>query len=169
MTAAPLKMARRIILTFRLGNDLVAVPIDAVEEVLPALPLEQVPNAPPFIRGVVFVRGHLIPVLDTAERLGLKEHVRATDPHVVCLRVGERLIGLEVDEALDLEELANPESLTPQEMGSKEGLLASMAENRGRVIRLLNPGKLIGDDESAELEKVPRTSSRPADPGKTGS
>ena len=161
-----MKAQRRLVLTFRLGSELVAVPLGAVEEVLPALPLEQVPNSPSFIRGVVFVRGHLIPVLDTAERLGRKDHSRALDPHLVCLRVGERLIGLEVDEALDLEELANPESLTPEEMGGKEGLLASMVEHRGKVIRLLNPEKLIAYDESMALEKVPRTSSRPAAPGK---
>lgn len=157
---SPVKLARRLVLTFRLGEDLVAVPIEAVEEVLPALPLEQVPNSPAFVRGVVFVRGHLIPVLNTAERLGRTDHPRAADPHVVCLRVGGRLIGLEVDEALDLEDLTNVDSLTPREIGGQEGLLASMVEHRGRVVRLLNPERLIAKDESIELEGVPRTAFR---------
>ena len=55
-----------------------------------------------FVRGVVFVRGHLIPVVDAAERLGLREHQRPDEPHIVCLRVDGRLVGVELDEALDL-------------------------------------------------------------------
>lgn len=56
-------------LTMRLDQELHALPIDAVEEVLPALPVESVPQCPEFIRGVVFVRGHLIPAFDAAGRL----------------------------------------------------------------------------------------------------
>ena len=56
----------------RIGENLHAMPIDVIVEVLPALPIEAVPQCPAFVRGVVFVRGHLIPVLDAAERLGLR-------------------------------------------------------------------------------------------------
>ena len=40
-------------------------------------------------------------VLDAAERLWLKDHERLPEPHIVCLRIGERLVGVEFDEALD--------------------------------------------------------------------
>lgn len=92
--------------------------------------------------------------------------MRSADPHIVCLQVGEKLIGLEVDEALDLENIAGSESLTPEDLGGRGGPLASIVEQGGRVIRLLDPARLLMEEESAELEGLPRTASRPPSSGK---
>lgn len=140
----------------RLGKDLHAIPIAWVEEVLPALLIESLPQCPSFVRGVVFVRGHLIPVLDAAERLGVKGHQRPDEPHIVCVRLGERLIGIEIDEALDLIDVGNVESLDAEAIGAREGFFAGVIEQQGEIIRLLNPKKLLGADEAQQLEKVPR-------------
>lgn len=146
-----------LMLTVRLGEDLHAIPIQAVEEVLPALPVESVPNCPAFVRGVVFVRGHLIPVLDAAERLGLVEHQRPVEPPIVCLRIEDRLIGVEFDEALDLVELDSPMVLPADVMTRTPGALSAIVESGGRLLRILDPNKLIESAETAELERVPRT------------
>src|SRR5262249_41712409 len=78
-------MQEEKVLLVSLGNDLYAIPIAAVEEVLPALPIEPVPRCPRSVRGVIFVRGHLIPVLDAAEQLGCENHQRLDEPNIVCL------------------------------------------------------------------------------------
>lgn len=59
-----------------IAENLHAIPINVVDEVLPALPIEAVPQCPRFVRGVVLSRGRFIPVLDAAERLGLPNHNR---------------------------------------------------------------------------------------------
>jgi purine-binding chemotaxis protein CheW len=146
-----------IVLAVRLGEQLHAIPIGAVEEVLPALPVESVPHCPAFVRGVVFVRGHLIPVLDAAERLGLKDHHRPLEPHIVCLRIDDRLIGIEFDEALDLLDLESLESLSSQQVGAKAGFFSGVVERDGRIIRLLDPNQLFNPQEASELEQVSRT------------
>ena len=74
-------MAESKVLLVRLAKDLYAIPIAAIEEVLPALPIEAVPQSPSFIRGVIFVRGHLIPVLSAAERSGLTSHQAGRRSH----------------------------------------------------------------------------------------
>ncbi len=145
------------VLAVRLGTNLLALPIEAVEEVLPALPIESVPQCPSFVRGVVFVRGHLIPVLDAAERLGMRDHQRPDEPHIVCLRQHERLVGVEFDEALDLMELGMEEWLTADELGAEAGFLRGLVERDGLIIRLLDPAKLIANDEVSALQQLPRT------------
>lgn len=150
---APTQLA----LAVRIGQALHAVPISAVEEVLPALPIEPVPQCPEFIRGVVFVRGHLIPVLDAAERLGVKNHQRPPEPHIVCVRLDGRLIGFEVDEALDLVDLTAGVRLEAAEIGVRHGFFDAMVELNGEVIRLLNPDKLLDEGEFQRLEAVPKT------------
>ena len=143
-------------LAVRIGEHRHAVPIAAVEEVLPALAIETVPQCPGFIRGVISVRGRLIPVLDAAERLGLAHHPRPAEPHIVCLRIGERLLGLEVDEALDLVDLQPGVRVTADELGARPGFFAGAVELDGQIIRLLEPRLLLTETESAELDNVPQ-------------
>jgi purine-binding chemotaxis protein CheW len=144
-------------LTVRLGENLHAIPIAAVEEVLPALPIETIPQCPEFVRGVVFVRGHLIPVLDAAERLGIKDHPRPPEPHIVCLRIAERLVGIEFDEALELIELGEGASLSADVVGAAQGFFAGVIEQDGQVIRVLNPDQMMVAQEADKLERIPRT------------
>ncbi|MGE0606717.1 MAG: chemotaxis protein CheW [Pirellulales bacterium] len=158
--AAKRPTGRLTVLAVRLGQSLFAIPIAAVEEVLPALPVEAVPQCPRFVRGVVFVRGHLIPVLDAAERLGLVEHQRSDDPHIVCLRHEDRLVGVEFDEALDLLEIGADELLAADQLGAAAGFLRGLIEHDGLVVRLLDPEALIANDEAVSLRQLPTTRAR---------
>ena len=146
-------MAEEKMLLVRLGKDLYAIPIAAIEEVLPALPIEAVPQCPDFVRGVIFVRGHLIPVLDAGERLGSKAPKGFDDSNIVCLRIGEanaRLVGVEFDEVLDLLDLVGAEILPSREIGAKGGFFTGVVEQDGRLIRLLDPEMLISTAEKEE-------------------
>ncbi len=156
-TASNSRHAIQRALAVRIGENIHAMPIETIEEVLPALPIETIPQCPPFVLGVVFVRGHLIPVLSAAERLGLRNHTRPSEPHIVCVRIGSRLVGLEVDEAIDLIEIQSSSALPVEEMGTRRGFLTGLIEQDGQVIRLLDIGRMIGQEETIALEPLPRT------------
>ncbi|MBW3597057.1 MAG: chemotaxis protein CheW, partial [Planctomycetes bacterium] len=125
----------------------------------PALPIETIPGAPSFLRGVVFVRGHWIPVLDAGERLGVRRRPPAESP-IVCLTVQGKLIGLEVDEALDLMDLGRGARAGAEDLGVSEGFFAGLLEQEGESIRLLNPARLLATEEAARLPR-----SAPGDEG----
>ena len=129
------------------------MPIEAVEEVLPARPIETLPQCPDFVAGVVFVRGHLIPVLSAAERLRLRNYSRPAEPHIVCLRLGDRLVGLEVDEALDLVDLRQGVRLDAREVGGRGAFFSGVLDLDGKLLRILNPARLLADDETAALDE----------------
>jgi len=150
------KSAETTVLVVRLGETLLALPIEWVEEVLPALPIESVPQCPSFVRGVVFVRGHLIPVLSAAERLGMANHERPDEPHIVCLNRNGRLIGVEFDEALDLMNLDMEECLTAGQLGAESGFMRGLVDRDGLVIRVLDPEKLIANEEMSALRDLPQ-------------
>lgn len=159
MTESAITEARSLItvLGVRLGADLHAIPIEAVEEVLPALPIESISQCPSFVRGVVFVRGHVIPVLDAAERLGLHEHQRPLEPHIVCLRIGDRLVGVEFDEATDLIEIDPTQLMSAVDLGARDGFFTGVIDLDGNTIRLLDPKKLLAEKDSEQLISLPRT------------
>lgn len=134
-------------LVVRVGEILHALPVAAIEEVLPALPIEPAPGAPPFVRGVVFVRGHLIPVIDAALRMGLGERRRPPEPPIVCLSRAGKLWGLEVDEALDLVDWSRGVYANAGEVGVRESYLTGLVELNGQILRLLDPEKLLAVGE----------------------
>ena len=145
-----------MVLIVLLGENLHGIPIEWVEEVLPALPVEPIPQSPAFVRGVISVRGHLIPVLDAAERLGLAGHRRLPEPHIVCVRVADRLIGIEVDEALDLLDLGQAPLMAAEVIGASRGFFAGVVDLEDEGVRILDPERLLDRVESAELDGVPR-------------
>ncbi|QDU97020.1 chemotaxis protein CheW [Lignipirellula cremea] len=148
-----LSKAVGLALAVRLGESLHAIPIAAIEEVLPALPIEPVPHAPPFILGVVFVRGHLIPVVDAGERLGVPRK-RPLEPPIVCVYCNQRLFGIEVDEALDLIDLDGAAVLSAEQAGAAAGFFAGVIDYQGEVIRLLDPEQLLGAEEKTQLQAI---------------
>ena len=62
-------------LTFNLGKELYGVEILKVQEIIGVLPVTKVPKSPPFIKGVINLRGKVIPVIDLRLKLGMEEHV----------------------------------------------------------------------------------------------
>lgn len=148
-------LAGQLALAVRIGGILFAIPIDSVEEVLPALPIEFIPQCPPYLSGVVSVRNKLIPILDAAERLGIGSHVRVMEPPIVCLRVAERQVGLEVDEAVDLIEVPRFERVT-DEANVVERFISGLVEKDGQLIRILDVEGMLAHEtvELAFLEQV---------------
>jgi len=148
---------QQLALAMRMGGELYALPISVIDEVLPALPIESVSQCPSFVRGVIFVRGQLIPVIDAAERLGVRNDSRPQEPHIVLLRVGSRLVGLEVDEALDLIDLPLLTAMPVEQLNVERGFLSSLVETDGQVIRILDAERIAARRELDALQTLAGT------------
>ena len=86
--------------TFFLDREEYGVDVKQVQEIRRVTEITSVPRAPEFVRGVINLRGRILPVLDLRRRLGLGEVVVASRaPRIVVVRVKERLLGLLVDGA----------------------------------------------------------------------
>lgn len=94
-------MSRQLI-TFQLSDQVLGVDIMAIREIRAWSPATPLPNVPSHVRGVVNLRGVVLPVLDLRHRLGWG----ITDPtarHVIIVvRIGEQLQGLIVDAVNDI-------------------------------------------------------------------
>ena len=89
-------------ITFSLESETYAVPIQAIEEIIGCQDISLLPNVPPFIKGVINLRGELVPVMDL--RLKFRLAPREYNPLTVFLivRVEERVMGLVVDNVADV-------------------------------------------------------------------
>jgi purine-binding chemotaxis protein CheW len=80
-----------------------------VREVVPALPATPVPGAPPYVEGVVRLRGEVVPVLDVRKRLGLEARSATRKTRFLVVNVGGRPVALVVDEAGEVVRVPRPE------------------------------------------------------------
>jgi purine-binding chemotaxis protein CheW len=87
-------------LAFRLADDLYAVPVTAVQEIVKPPLITPVPRAPHYVLGIMSGRGRVVTVVDTRRRLRLVESPQTSRSRVLIADSGEERIGLWVDEVL---------------------------------------------------------------------
>jgi two-component system, chemotaxis family, sensor kinase CheA len=89
-------------ITFTLDNELYAVPIQTIEEIIGLQEMSLLPNVPNFIKGVINLRGELVPVMDLRLKFGLEAKEYTPFTVFLIVRVDERLMGMVVDNVADV-------------------------------------------------------------------
>src|SRR5579875_1359971 len=98
-------MARRSLLSFRVNGQAFAVDVARVREVRGWTAPTPVPAAPPYLQGVMNLRGAVLPVVDLNVRLGFHEKPMTRRHVVIIAQTGQRLLGAVADEAIDIIEV----------------------------------------------------------------
>jgi purine-binding chemotaxis protein CheW len=92
----------RELISFRIGEQEFCVDIMAVREIRGWTPATALPQSASFVRGVINLRGAVLPIVDLAARLGF-ESAEATDRHVIIVaQIGAQTVGLLVDAVSDI-------------------------------------------------------------------
>ena len=137
-------MSRQLI-TFQLGDQYLGVDIMAIREIRAWSPATPLPNVPSHVRGVVNLRGVVLPVLDLRHRLGWG----MTDPtarHVIIVvRIGEQLQGIIVDAVNDIVTVSTENMQPLPDMGDAPAgnFLEGLATIEQRLILILALERLV--------------------------
>jgi len=132
--------------TFFLGKEEYALPISEVQEIDRVLDITRVPNAPHYVRGVVNLRGKIIPVIELKQRLNLGEADLGKDSRIVVAEHGPKLLGLIVDRVSQVLNIA-PERIeaAPAEVISAESnYIKGVAKLDDRMIIVLDLAQVVG-------------------------
>jgi purine-binding chemotaxis protein CheW len=92
----------REVLTFRLGTEAYGINILKVQEIRGCDPVTPIAGTPDFIRGVIDLRGVIVPIVDMRIKFALKEAVYDAFTVVIILNVARRVIGIVVDAVSDV-------------------------------------------------------------------
>lgn len=136
-------------LTFRLGAEEYGIDILKVQEIRSYEPPTRIANAPPFIRGVVNLRGVIVPIVDLRLKLGCEIAEYNSFTVVIVLNVKGRIVGAVVDSVSDVLALTAetikpaPEMITAIDTGFITGI-ASLAD---RMLILMDIEGLMASDE----------------------
>ncbi len=153
-------LGTRQYLTFLLGGEMYAVGILHVKEIIEFGNLTVVPMMPPFIRGVINLRGAVVPVIDLAARFGGKPGVPGRRTCIVIVEVTEgdagHDIGIMVDAVSEVLEIPDSDIEPPPAFGAK--IRADFIQGMGKVgpkfVILLAIDRVLSVEEIAALADV---------------
>ncbi len=89
------------ILSFEVGTQTYCVPVGAVREIRGVTPATPLPDAPPYVRGVINLRGQVMPVIDLSERLGKGVAADSARQVIIVVEHHDDVAGLLVDAVCD--------------------------------------------------------------------
>jgi len=113
------------------------------------LPITRVPNVPDYIKGVINLRGLIIPVINLRKRFGMKEIAATEDTRIVITEFDGKQIGFIVDSANDVVEI-NPDDIGPQPEtvgNDRKDFIEGIIKLGERLIILLDLEKILQKNE----------------------
>ncbi len=136
-------------LTFNLGSESYGLEIKFVTEIIGIQPITEVPELPDYIRGIINLRGKIIPVMDVRLRFK-KNFIEYNDRTcVIVIDIREVSIGLIVDSVSEVISIPETEIVAPPEVsrgGNK--YIKGIGKVHGEVKLLLDCDKLLNEDEA---------------------
>jgi purine-binding chemotaxis protein CheW len=145
-------------LTFTLGAEEYGIDILKVQEIRGYDSVTRIANTPEFIRGVINLRGHIVPIVDLRVRFGLSEPRYDAFTVVIILNIGSRIVGVVVDSVSDVMTLRREQIRPAPEFSSTLGTeyLLGLGALDDRMIILVDIACLL---ESADMGLTERVAS----------
>jgi len=134
-------------LSFRIGDSEYSVEIMSVREIRGWTRTTSLPHAPHFVRGVINLRGTVLPVVDLALRLGLDASEPEDRNVIIVVDVGSRVMGLRVDAVSDILSFSPDQLQPPPEMTSKSRFVRALTILDDRMVRLLDLEAVLPSNE----------------------
>lgn len=141
-------------LAFHLGSEEFGIPVLAVREIMGLQDITAVPQTPPHVRGVLNLRGKVIPVVDLRLKFGLPGAEYGQRTSIIVVKVGEVMMGVVVDGVSEVLNMSAGEiEDTPDfGMGVSTPYLLGMAKTKGKVRMLLDINQVLTNQELRGLE-----------------
>jgi purine-binding chemotaxis protein CheW len=135
---------------FELGGERYGLPISAVDEIVRRpRHLTRVPHAPPFVDGIMNLRGKMIPVIDQRKRFAVEGEADKRVSRVIILTVGGLQTGFTVDNVSEILSLRQSELKPAPEMKSTGAVVDKVAVGHGHgdIVLLIDPTALLNGAE----------------------
>jgi purine-binding chemotaxis protein CheW len=143
-------------LTFRLGGEQYGIDILKVQEIRACDKVTRIANTPPFIKGVIDLRGVIVPIIDMRVKFNLEEAEYNQFTVVIILHVIHRVVGIVVDSVSDVVNLAPEQIKDVPSFGSSiaANYLSGVATPSSGMTLLLDIERLMSSDEMQILDAV---------------
>ena len=147
-------------LTFSLGKEEYGVPISSVKEINGLMDITPVPKVPKYIKGVINLRGKIVPVMDLRLRFGMEEIPYTERTCLVVFDAGQesgRFFCVVVDAVSEVLTIQTSDIELPTEFADQEqAFLSGMGKTKGKVVLLLNVSRVVDCLVAKNIERGER-------------
>ena len=144
--------------TFKSGNEYFAIKIEYVNEIIVYQEITEMPESEDYIKGLINLRGKIIPVIDVRVRFKQPELPYNDRTCIIVITVKDMVVGLIVEKIAEVVEITEDNILVSQSLGNMDKAQNSYMYGIGKVGEsvklLLDPEKLIKDDDWSVLEQM---------------
>ena len=147
-------------LTFSLAGEEYGIGILKVKEIIGMMPVTTVPRTPAFVKGVINLRGKVIPVVDLRLKFGMEEMAYTERTCIIVVEIasqaGPVLIGIVVDSVSEVLNIKGVDIEETPTFGAKLNTdsILGMAKMNGGVKILLDIDKVLSSNETATLDQA---------------
>lgn len=139
--------------TFRLEEETYGINVMQVQEVLPMTEIAPVPGAPPFVMGIINLRGNVVTVIDTRMRFGLMPREPDQGCRIVVIEAGDQVAGILVDSVAEVIEVKESEVDTAPSVGNEESAryIYGVVSRGNDLLILIDVNKMLTREEWQEV------------------
>lgn len=138
----------REFVTFRLNQEFYGINIQNVENIEKVLPITRIPYTLDYIKGVVNLRGIIVPVVDLRARFGLAKKEHTDESRIIIVNLEENKIGMLVDSSSEVLQISEDDiDAAPnvrKDMGNE--FVKNIGKKNGRIIMLIDLHKVLNID-----------------------
>ena len=155
-TPAAAKSSAGKFLTFGLGKEYYGIAVLKIREIIRMLDITPVPQMPEYVRGVINLRGKIIPVVDLRKRFGIGVEGDNADNRIIVVEVSGRVIGFTVDRVNEVLRIPSGIVEPPPAMvcGIDSEYVQGVGKLEDRLLILLDIGRLFGAGELAMTDRL---------------
>lgn len=134
-------------LTFLLGEEQYGVDILRVQEIKGYTVVTRIPNTPDYIKGVLNLRGTIVPIVDLRTKFGMEKAEYTMFTVIVVVVIQDKVTGIVVDAVSDVMNINNKDIQIPPEFGARAdiGFLKAIGKSGDKLVAILDIDQLLSD------------------------
>lgn len=145
-------------MTFKTGREYFGISISCVNEIIPMQPITAIPEVEDYIKGLINLRGKIIPVIDVRVRFKMEPLEYTDRTCIIVIEVKSTVIGLIVEKIAEVDAILDDDIVPPPALGHKDSernkYVYGLARTENMMILLLEPERLIQQEIIDAIEEI---------------
>lgn len=145
-------------MTFQAGKEFFGISISYVNEIISMQPITAIPEVADYIKGLINLRGKIIPVIDVRVRFKMEPKEYTDRTCIIVLNVKSTVIGLIVEKIAEVYTITDDDIVPPPTFGRRDSeqnkYVYGLARTGDSVKLLIDPEKLINDEDLNAFEEI---------------
>lgn len=145
-------------IVFTVGKEQFGVDVKQAREIMPLTEFTHIPDAPDYVKGVINLRGEIIPIIDLCKKMSLdSSNLNEKDAKIIIVDLDDTLIGMQVDNVSEMirlfvDDIAKPPKIVKG--GINRDYLSGVGKLEDELLILLDLNRILSNEERKQLDSI---------------